>query len=96
LRQCQGPEALKKITEASRTAASADVSDAIVLGCAGLSAFCPTIAAAVGILVADGVQARVLLVQSLVRMGLRTGSNGEFALPPPKKYTGLLRDFERE
>lgn len=90
------PEALKKITEASRAAASTDGSDAIVLGCAGMSAFCPAIAADIGIPVVDGVHAGVLLVQSLVQMGLRTGSNGEFAPPLPKKYTGLLRDFERE
>jgi allantoin racemase len=88
------PEALKKVTEASRAAALADGSDAIVLGCAGMSAFCPAISAEIGLPVVDGVQAGVLLVQSLVRMGLRTGSAGEFAPPLPKKYTGLLRDFE--
>jgi allantoin racemase len=90
------PEALKKITEASRAAAAADDSDAIVLGCAGMSAFCPEISAEIGLPVVDGVQAGVLLAQSLVRMGLRTGSTGEFAPPLPKTYRGLLKGFERE
>jgi allantoin racemase len=89
------PSALKKVIAASLAAATTDGSDAIVLGCAGMSAFGPAISAEIGLPVVDGVQAGVLLVQSLVRMGLRTGSLGEFAPPLPKKYTGLLRDFER-
>jgi allantoin racemase len=89
-----GPEALQKITSATRAAALSDDSDAIILGCAGMSALCPAISAEVGLPVVDGVQAAVLLVQSLVRMGLRTGSGGEFAPPLPKKYTGLLKGFE--
>ncbi|MBP2325865.1 allantoin racemase [Kibdelosporangium banguiense] len=89
------PDALKKVISASRAAAEADGSDAIVLGCAGMSAFCPVIASEIGLPVVDGVQAAVLLVQSLVQMGLQTGSMGEFAPPLPKTYTGLLRDFER-
>jgi allantoin racemase len=89
------PEALKKITSATRTAAQSDNSDAIILGCAGMSALCPPISADIGLPVVDGVQSAVLLVQSLVQMGLRTGSGGEFAPPLPKKYTGLLKGFER-
>lgn len=89
------PAASRKVTEASRAAASADGSDAIVLGCAGMAAFCPAISAGIGLPVVDGVQAGVLLAESLVRLGLRTGSAGEFAPPLPKKYTGLLAGFER-
>jgi allantoin racemase len=43
--------------------------------------------------VVDGVQSAVLAVQALVEMGLRTGKRDEFAVPPPKRYTGSLRDF---
>jgi allantoin racemase len=46
--------------------------------------------------VVDGVAAGTLLVQSLVTLGLRTGTTGsgrEFSAPPPKPYTGLLKGF---
>jgi allantoin racemase len=43
--------------------------------------------------VIDGVQAAVLQVESLIRMGLRTGSLSEFASPSPKPYTGILAQF---
>ena len=33
-------------------------------------------------------------VEMLVALGLRTGDRGEFARPPAKPYTGLLRDFQ--
>jgi len=87
------PAAVKTITEACRTALDADGSDAIVLGCAGMSSLCAEIGSELGVPVVDGVQAAVLTVQSLVAMGLRTGSRGEFAPPPAKPYAGILRDF---
>ena len=87
------PAAVKTVTEACRTALEIDGSDAIVLGCAGMSALCAEIGAELGVPVVDGVQAAVLTVQSLVTMGLRTGAAGEFAPPPVKPYAGILRDF---
>jgi len=87
------PAAVKTVTEACRTALETDGSDAIVLGCAGMSALCAEIGAELGVPVVDGVQAAVLTVQSLVTMGLRTGAAGEFAPPPAKPYAGILRDF---
>jgi allantoin racemase len=49
--------------------------------------------------VEDSVDAVVLgcatrTVESLVALGLRTGSRGEFATPPAKPYAGVLRDFQ--
>jgi allantoin racemase len=90
------PDAVKKVIEACRTAVADDRSDAIVLGCAGMTALCAEISAQVGVPVVDGVQAATLQVQSLVRMGLRTGDRCEYAVPPPKHYTGLLREFGSE
>ena len=87
------PAAVKTITEACRTALDTDGSDAIVLGCAGMSTLCAEISAELGVPVVDGVQAALLTVQSLVTMGLRTGSRGEFAPPGAKPYSGILRDF---
>jgi hypothetical protein len=77
-------DAVKKITAACRFAVEDDASDAVVLGCAGMTHLCAEISADIGALVVDGVQAATLMVQSLVTMGLRTGARCEFAPPPPK------------
>jgi allantoin racemase len=87
------PDAAKTITAACRHALEHDDSDAIVLGCAGMTHLVADITAEIGAPVVDGVQAATLAVQSLVTMGLRTSDRGEFAPPPPKEYTGLLRGF---
>ena len=87
------PGALDLVTAACARAVEEDDADAVVLGCAGMTDWAPSIAAAVGVPVVDGVQAAVLTVQSLVQMGLGTGKRDEFATPPPKRYAGLLRDF---
>jgi allantoin racemase len=87
------PETVKKLTAACLAAVEQDSSDAVVLGCAGMTNLCAEISAEIGVPVVDGVQAATLMVQSLVTMGLWTGARGEFAAPLPKPYTGLLRDF---
>jgi allantoin racemase len=89
------PDALKTITAACRHALERDESDAIVLGCAGMTHLVADLAGEIGAPVVDGVQAATLAVQSLLTMGLCTGDRGEFAVPPPKPYSGLLRDFAR-
>jgi allantoin racemase len=87
------PDALDVVTAACARAVEEDGADAVVLGCAGMTDWAAPIADAVGVPVVDGVQSAVLTVQALVEMGLRTGKRDEFAVPPPKRYTGLLRDF---
>ncbi len=81
------PDAHKVITEACRDAVESDRSDVVVLGCAGMADMCGDISAELGVPVIDGVTAATLTVQSLVTMGLRTSSRGEYAPPPPKAYT---------
>ncbi|PWK88427.1 allantoin racemase [Lentzea atacamensis] len=87
------PGALGVVTAACARAVEEDGADAVVLGCAGMTDWAPSISAAIGVPVVDGVQSAVLTVQALVEMGLRTGKRDEFALPRPKRYAGLLRDF---
>lgn len=72
----------------------ANGADAVVLGCAGMADFCAEVSEAIGAPVVDGVAAATVLAESLVRLGLRTGHHGEFAPPPAKRVTGLLRGFE--
>jgi A/G-specific adenine glycosylase len=45
-----------------------------------------------GVVPDDPAAARA--VESLVALGLATGSRGEFARPPAKPYTGLLSGFQ--
>lgn len=81
------PDARKVVTEACRDAIETDHSDAVVLGCAGMADMCGEISAELGVPVVDGVTAATLAVQSLVTMGLRTSKRGEYAAPPPKRYS---------
>jgi allantoin racemase len=90
------PQARTTITEACRDALVRDSSDVIVLGCAGMADLCAAVSADVGAPVVDGVAAGVVLAESLVRLGLvtgTTGGGGEFARPRPKAYTGLLAGY---
>ena len=87
------PRAQAVITEACRRALDQDGSDAIVLGCAGMADLCAAISAEIGAPVVDGVAAATVLVQSLITLDLVTGSRGEFAAPPAKRYTGLISSF---
>ncbi|KZF01019.1 MULTISPECIES: aspartate/glutamate racemase family protein [unclassified Rhodococcus (in: high G+C Gram-positive bacteria)] len=89
------PDARKIVTEACRIAVETDGSDAVVLGCAGMADLCQHISAEIGVPVVDGVAAGTLFVQSLISLGLGTGKRGEFAAPPPKRYTGMLEGFSR-
>ena len=87
------PRAQAVITEACGRALDQDGSDAIVLGCAGMADLCAAISAEIGAPVVDGVAAATVLVQSLITLDLATGSRGEFAAPPVKRYTGLISSF---
>ncbi|MFC0542020.1 aspartate/glutamate racemase family protein [Kutzneria chonburiensis] len=98
VRACEVPVleialAEKAVTEECRAAAAKDGCDAIVLGCAGMADLAARLTAELGLPVIDGVAAATLQVQSLVTMGLRTGSRHEYAPPPPKPYTGPLAEF---
>lgn len=72
----------------------ANGADAVVLGCAGMAEFCASVSDEIGAPVVDGVSATTLLAETLVRLGLTTGKHGEYAAPPPKRFTGVLASFE--
>jgi allantoin racemase len=87
------PTVRKRVAEVSRAALDSDGSDVIVLGCAGLADLAAAVAADLGVPVIDGVGAATVLVQSLVTLGVTTSRRGEYARPPVKAYTGMLREF---
>lgn len=87
------PAALARVVAVARQALARDGSDVIVLGCAGMAAFCAQVSAELGVPVIDGVSAATLLVQSLITLGLRTSKRDEYAAPLPKTYIGPLTEF---
>jgi allantoin racemase len=89
----QDPLVLDRVVALARKALAHDDADAIVLGCAGMADLCAAVSQQLGVPVIDGVAAATLFVQSLVTLGLHTSTRNEFAAPPPKHYTGLLKPF---
>jgi allantoin racemase len=85
--------ARKPLFDACARALERDSCDVLVLGCAGMAEFCGAFSAELGVPVVDGVAAATRLVESLVALGLRTSGRDEYAPPPPKPYSGLLREF---
>jgi allantoin racemase len=79
-------EARKLVVDHCRRAVEYDEADSIVLGCAGMADFCTDVSEQVGVPVIDGVTAGVLLVESMVKLGLRTSTRSEYAAPLPKTY----------
>jgi allantoin racemase len=88
-----GSDARRLIVQECRNALDVDGAEAIVLGCAGMADLCDEIAATIGAPVVDGVTAAVKLVEALVALKLFTEKRGEYALPVPKTYSGLLEPF---
>lgn len=82
------PAVTDRVVALARAALARDGSDVIVLGCAGMADLPHVVAQRVGVPVVDGVSAATLLVQTLVTLGLGTSKHGEYAPPPPKRYTG--------
>jgi allantoin racemase len=87
------PDARAIVALECRRAMEIDGADAVVLGCAGMAQMCADISAEVGVPIIDGVAAATVFVESLVRLGLQGRPDGEFALPAPKPYEGILSRF---
>ncbi|WP_238441132.1 aspartate/glutamate racemase family protein [Frankia sp. AgW1.1] len=87
------PLARSRILAECGASVERDEAEVIVLGCAGMAELCAWLTAELGVPVIDGVAAATVLVEGLVRLGLSTSARGEYAPPPPKPYTGILRPF---
>jgi allantoin racemase len=62
--------------------------DVLCLGCAGMAGMEHALEDRLGVPVVDGVAAAVQLLESLVRLGLRTSKRGPYAAPLPKPRPG--------
>ncbi|MEH3069089.1 MAG: aspartate/glutamate racemase family protein [Aeromicrobium erythreum] len=69
---------------------TADGSDVLVLGCAGMTDFAEWLGDELGVPVVDGVAAATATVVGLVAMGLGTSKAGEFAAPRAKRGERLV------
>jgi allantoin racemase len=78
------PGARDRIARECAEAVAVDGCDAIVLGCAGMADLARELGARVGVPVVDGVAAAITVVEGLVRLGLATGTRGEYAPPPDR------------
>ncbi len=78
--------ARKLVIDYCRRAVEYDEADSVVLGCAGMADFCRDVSEQVGVPVIDGVTAAVVLVEGMVRLGLKTSTRSEYARPLPKEY----------
>ena len=83
-------DARRRILAECERALIEDRSGAIVLGCAGMADLARDLSGQLGVPVIDGVAAAVKLLEALVGMGLSTSKRGDYALPLPKAYAGLL------
>ena len=84
---------MKRLLDECRRAIDQDHAEAIILGCAGMTALAAKLAQELNMPVIDGVVASVKLVEALVGLGLKTSKRGGYATPLPKTYTGLLAPF---
>ncbi|HEY4909597.1 MAG TPA: aspartate/glutamate racemase family protein, partial [Methylomirabilota bacterium] len=84
-----GGDARARIEAEIDAAKREDRAEAIVLGCAGMADLAATLSVRHGLPVVDGVAAAVVLVEALVRLGLRTSKQGGYAPPRAKAVTGF-------
>ncbi|WFS63374.1 aspartate/glutamate racemase family protein [Pseudodesulfovibrio thermohalotolerans] len=76
--------AFSVIREAAAAVLEKDGSDALVLGCGGMTHFARRLGDTLGIPVVDGVSTAVKFVEALVGLGLKTGKTGGYAFPLSK------------
>ena len=80
-----GCDACNRISAEIARAVAEDRSEAIVLGCAGMTDLANALAAEHGLPVLDGVSCAVSLAESMVRLGIKTSRLGGYAPPPEHK-----------
>ena len=70
-----------------------DNSEAIILGCAGMSNLAKDLELNHGLPVIEGVSSAVVLTEGLINLQIKTSKIGSYALPRDKNYIGYLSKF---
>ena len=76
------PALLAAMIAESRRALDEDGSEAIILGCAGLSSLVQPMTEALGVPVIEGVGVALKMAEGLVANGLRTSKRASYGMPP--------------
>ncbi|WP_034641197.1 aspartate/glutamate racemase family protein [Desulfovibrio inopinatus] len=80
----QDDRAFSVVSEAASELLLKDRSDALVLGCAGMTHLTQRLSDKLGVPVIDGVPTAVKFVESLIGLGLQTAKTGGYAYPREK------------
>ena len=86
----EGGGAAAKVREQVLASIEEDRSEAVLLGCAGMTDLADALTEETGVPVIDGVAAAVKFAEALVGLGLKTCKRGAYAPPRAKSYSGSL------
>lgn len=89
------PSAYKQLRDECLAAVEEDGAEAIVLGCAGMSALVERLRAELPVPIIDGVAAAVKLAESLHQLGLKTAKTGQYGAPVNKPFVGRYEHWNR-
>ena len=84
---------LEKLNKGIEKTILEDNSEAIILGCAGMSNLAKDLELNHGLPVIEGVSSAVVLIEGLINLQIKTSKIGSYALPREKQYTGFLSKF---
>ncbi len=84
---------LDKLNKSIEKTILEDNSEAIILGCAGMSNLAKDLELNHGLPVIEGVSSAVVLIEALINLQIKTSKIGSYALPREKQYTGFLSKF---
>ena len=84
---------LEKLNKGIEKTILEDNSEAIILGCAGMSNLAKDLELSHGLPVIEGVSSAVVLIEGLINLQIKTSKIGSYALPRVKNYTGYLSKF---
>ena len=84
---------LDKLNKGIEKTISEDNSEAIILGCAGMSNLAKDLELNHGLPVIEGVSSAVVLIEGLINLQIKTSKIGSYAFPREKQYKGFLSKF---
>ena len=84
---------LEKLNKGIEKTILEDNSEAIILGCAGMSNLAKDLELNHGLPVIEGVSSAVVLTEGLINLQIKTSKIGSYALPREKQYKGFLSKF---
>ncbi len=89
----EGSDARNRISAEIKHSIEIDKSEAIVLGCAGMTDLARSLSEEHQVPVIDGVASAVKIAESLASLNIKTSKIGGYAFPGPKQYSGAMKAF---